>query len=148
AYGGYGGLAFNSSTLTVPATPNGSVSAPQESTLGPAGYGQITVAAPKGFTFTITSIVVNGPFVRTGGTCPDSGGVNGTCTVGVSFAPAAGGTGGTSNGSVVVNSNIGSGTLLLVGQGQAVSNVPALNPLGLIALGLGLFGLAWARSRG
>jgi hypothetical protein len=147
AYGGYGGLAFNPTTLTFPATPNGTVSAAQESTLSATtGYGQLTLGT-KGNGFTISSIAFTGPFVRSGGTCPDSGVVASTCTIGVAFAPNTGSVGQTFNGSVLVSSNVGTGTLLLVGQGQAVSNIPTLNTLGLIALGLSLFGLAWFRTR-
>ena len=137
AYGGYGGAAFSPTSLTFPSTPNGSVSAPQTATLT-AGYGQIT----------INSTVFTGAFRRTGGTCPETGTVTTPCTIDVVFAPNNGGTGGPVTGSLVVNTSAGAATLALAGQATPVSNVPALNPLGLLALGLGLFGLAWARSRG
>lgn len=96
-----GGLSSTPASPGFPATETTLVSAPQT----------VTLTNDSAGTVTFTNIAVIGPFANTGnGTCTSAATLNAaaSCTVELTFAPAAGGW---QNGSLVISSNAPNGTL-------------------------------------
>jgi hypothetical protein len=147
AVAGYGGLIFTPTSGNFGALPVGSTSTVQTFT-ATTDFGGTRPEA--GIVFSINSITLPAGFVRSGGTCPASGSVTDSCTIGIQFQPT---TAGLVSGNVVVNSTVLGGTqnnnLPVIGQGLFVTQLPANNAIALGALlaSLALAGMFFSRRR-
>jgi hypothetical protein len=150
AHAQYAGPVVSPTSLDFGTVAVGTVSPVQTLTVSLA-YGGTAAAAqpqPKGFNFSVDSLVLPAGYLRSGGTCPIGTGTNSPCTIGIAFAP---GSAGVAAGDVAItatsNGFQGVTNVPTTGTGVGSQTIPVLGNLGLLLMlaGLGGVGLAFAR---